>query len=252
MSVSERIHLAERKLDRLDAHLARLIQSNANINMLVLSGRIASQIPESFAAHAYNSLQNDLVHYEVGRVVSIWDDVDYEKDSFPTIFAILDGASVCRQVYRNQLRDEIRTSHGPYIIGAENLDSDVVRNLERQSATWSRERNRQNLVKYTKRARRLFYSTISSKRLESLRRYRDQLVAHNIDWELKDQETTNTQPLDPVKYGQSGKLLRISCSLSFALNIAFRSTDFPYKDRFEISKKNTDALWGGARFEGIR
>ena len=68
-----RLEQAKQRTDRLVTECTNLIWTHQNIRKLVMSPAVASQIPRSYAAHAFTSFQHDLVGLEIVRLCAIWD-----------------------------------------------------------------------------------------------------------------------------------------------------------------------------------
>ena len=112
MSTSERIRLAEEKMQRIASELRWLISLHENNALVVYSPLLADQIPKSFAARAFGVVQDSMLYLEIVRLCALWDKPELENFSIPTVVKLADDEDLQRVVYNRlelQFRDFCRT-----------------------------------------------------------------------------------------------------------------------------------------------
>src|SRR5262245_18587585 len=96
MATVERVEAAKQKTERLVDHLFQLIALHENNAVVVYSDALALQIPRSYAANAFNVLQQSLYRFEIGRLCALWDRAwpDLSRESVPTIVELIADSNV--------------------------------------------------------------------------------------------------------------------------------------------------------------
>src|SRR5262245_43392344 len=89
MSVSERIRLAKEKTKRVVDHLHYLLELHENNAIVLYTSTLSQQIPESFAANAFNVFQQGMHQFEIVRLCVLWDSAVIEKDNITTIIELI-------------------------------------------------------------------------------------------------------------------------------------------------------------------
>ncbi|MES2969504.1 MAG: hypothetical protein V4804_12210, partial [Pseudomonadota bacterium] len=93
LTPKERLEIARNKLSNdqdkgLVPSLLNHLQMHENNRWLVYSDLLANQIPRSHAAKAFSSLQMNALHYELIRICSFWEKLDFDGISIPTVVAL--------------------------------------------------------------------------------------------------------------------------------------------------------------------
>jgi hypothetical protein len=60
-------------------------------NKLILSDEFAKQIPDSYAAHAFNDFRASMHSFEIVRLCALWDRADSDKINIPTAVRYLES-----------------------------------------------------------------------------------------------------------------------------------------------------------------
>jgi hypothetical protein len=81
----ERIRLAKAKMTKVLDHFLYVVELHANNSFVVFSPLLASQIPRSYAANAFNVFQRSMHQIEIVRLCAIWDGIDLDKENIPTV-----------------------------------------------------------------------------------------------------------------------------------------------------------------------
>jgi hypothetical protein len=90
----ERIGLAKAKMTKVLDHFLYVVELHANNSFVVFSPVLASQIPQSYAANAFNVFQRSMHQIEIVRLCAIWDGVDLDKENIPTVVALIDDDEI--------------------------------------------------------------------------------------------------------------------------------------------------------------
>jgi len=85
MSVSERVEIAKEKTKRVVDHLHYLLELHENNVIVLYTPTLSQQIPESFAANAFNVFQQGMYQFEIVRLCALWDRAEPEKENIRTI-----------------------------------------------------------------------------------------------------------------------------------------------------------------------
>jgi AbiU2 len=97
LSDSQRITLAKTKMDKVLGHFLNLLALHESNAIIVFSPMLASQIPRSYAANAFNVFQRAMHDFELIRLCALWDcprDARDEKESIPTVVELIERAPI--------------------------------------------------------------------------------------------------------------------------------------------------------------
>src|SRR4051794_31537783 len=103
MSTDQRIKTACDKADQIWKYVLELIQNHANNKIITYSDILSNQIRPSQAAHAFNDFQNVMYLGELVRLCAIWDKLDLEKCSVPTLLTLVDDRRVILRLYKEHI-----------------------------------------------------------------------------------------------------------------------------------------------------
>ena len=104
LEATERIELAKAKMPNLLGHFLYLLELHANNTHVVYSSLLSGQIPQSFAANAFNVFQRSMHQFEIVRLCALWDSVNIDKENIPTVIDLIDDSSII-----DTLADETRS-----------------------------------------------------------------------------------------------------------------------------------------------
>src|SRR5215469_10197870 len=94
MSIRERVQTAKEKMRRVVDHLHYLFELHENNAIVLYTSTLSQQIPESFAANAFNVFQQGMHQFEIVRLCALWDSSELEKENIPTIIELIDHPNV--------------------------------------------------------------------------------------------------------------------------------------------------------------
>ncbi len=209
MSAPERVARARHLVSKQIDDLRELIPISEANRFIVYSPILAAQIPQSYGANAFNVFQWSSLNYEIVRVCALWDNPRKDRASVPTVLKLVEGPA-CREIIKRDL------GYDPRYVDAQ------LQRLDRASEVAA-------LVK-------------SSRFNAALRSFRDEKVAHNLDF------GTRAPPATTLKYGYERRLLRASIAIVSNLNNAIRNSSFMFDDAIEQGRRNAAALWNGCSF----
>jgi hypothetical protein len=203
----ERIRLAKAKIGKLLDYFLYVLELHANNSFVVFSPLLASQIPRSHAAHAFNVFQRSMHQIEIVRLCALWDGVDVDKENIPTVVKLIDDDEIIEL-----LADETR-SHWVGGAGARLLnpsDDPAVAAIEQQALKAA---NLQFADEQASKARTELRQVIAetravlgSARLASIMNIRDKHLAHSLEITRREKGG----PVQPMKYGDETALLNAS------------------------------------------
>ena len=99
-----RIEWAKAKMPKVLGHFLYLLELHANNAHIVHSPLLSSQIPQSFAANAFNVFQRSMHQFEIVRLCVLWDSADIDKANIPTVIGLIDDDLII-----DKLVDETRS-----------------------------------------------------------------------------------------------------------------------------------------------
>ncbi|MEO0392623.1 MAG: hypothetical protein AAF213_05165 [Pseudomonadota bacterium] len=219
--------------DRLIDHICDLIHINAS-NEWVVYGALAKRIPRSYAANAFNRFRHAAHHYELIRLTAMWDAPRDDRVSFPTIIALLDFPEVT-----DLLRSSVFEHWAGPDASANEEPINALRRIILERAKEKRDEAPDNLKKLSK----LCTDIAASDELKALREFRNNYIAHNLDFSEVD-DRAKQKP----KYKDETNLLQASIPIADGFHQLLNGSSFGFDSAQEHAKKNSEELWGKADF----
>ena len=105
-TITERIELAKTKMEKVLDHFLYVVELHANNSFVVHLSTLASRIPVSYAANAFNVFQRSMYQIAIVRLCAIWDRAGADRESIPTVVDLIDSADVIEM-----LAEETRSHH---------------------------------------------------------------------------------------------------------------------------------------------
>ena len=247
----KRIELAKAKMRRVLDHFLYALELHANNSFVVYSPVLASQIPYSYAAHAFRVFQRSMYQIEIVRLCAIWDGVDLDKENVPTVIKLINDDTIIEM-----LAEETRSQHmsgagaarwinpsNDPIIAAE-MERERLASIDPQFADEQASKARTELRQAIDNA----LAIIGSSRLASIMNIRDKHLAHSLETTRREKEG----PVQPMKNGDETELLNASMPIIERLYCWVNGTSFSIKNSQDIDQHNAEALWNGCKFVGLR
>ncbi len=247
LSISDRINRAKSKTQRLVDQALLLIEMHEANKIVVYSSQLSGQIPTSHSAHAFNSFQRGLHHFEIIRLCAIWNGVrpdDLEMISIPAVVQLIDHPDVIStlKITAEQFIGSPGARWYP-----QDEDDNTQREIERQLVAaqkqFTSDRARAEISRL-ERSIRLVRGVEKSRRLKSTRNLRDKYLAHNL-------ERSNLEKrgqVEKMKYGDERRLLFQAIAIIDALHIGINGTGFHWQSSFEMARRNAEGLWNKCTF----
>ena len=241
----DRIRRAKHRASRLVDHILALFQMHEANRIVVYSDALARQIPRSFAAHAFNQFQMSMHLFEVVRLCALWDPVREDRESIPTILALVNTPALIDQLAADTY------DHFIAQVAPRDLNPSTDPELEAAKRTWWEGYRVQRAEEEAAKARERLAvaaaqaeAVATSPELRSLRAFRDAHIAHNLD--LPEPHIDEVAlPARRVVCGDEAKVLEQTVSIADALQLGINGSSFDWEGSRAIARKNAAALWDG-------
>ena len=240
-----RIDLAKAKMTRVLDHFLYLLELHANNRHVVYSPLLSSQIPQSFAANAFNVFQRSMHQFEVVRLCALWDAADLDKENIPTVIGLIDDNTIidilANQTHKyraNEATALLNPSVEPTLNAAE---LDAVKQSELAFAAEQAATARTELRRAIDNAN----AVLSSPRLASIMNLRDKHLAHSLERTRREKHG----PIVPMKYGDESAVLELSVPIVEQLYCWVNGKSFSIEEACRIDEKNAASLWQDCKFD---
>jgi hypothetical protein len=245
LSPLERANKAKEKLPKLVDHLLNLIALHANNEIVTYSPKLASQIPASHAANAFNVAQYALHRFELIRICAFWDSSDPEKENLATVVALVDDPAVAGLVTAETAAHWANTKGAIANPAGEaelrEIEIEMLRTANLEFGNQMSARDRAWLSEAIAEAK----SILGSEKLRSTMNLRDKALAHSLS--ITNREKRGV--VQPMKYGYEKDLLEAAIRITEKLYCSVNGTSFDFKNSWRISRSNSAELWGGCKFD---
>jgi hypothetical protein len=236
LSVDQRIDYASSKLDHIEQNLRVSIFLYENNKIFVFDDEFDNRVPTSYARHTFHIVRQTLVKSHFLQVCKLWDKADVNRDSLPTVAALIhDDAVLARQEQRQIERNTNRHSH---FSGPSDAVAWMIEESEKRSIEVAAER-RQKLILAIQETEQMASDSL----LEIVRNYRDRYIAHSL----------STKPLGPDQpfYGDSAKLMDATKPIldKFLRSICY--TSCPWEENHELARRYARSLWTNCQFNVV-
>jgi len=249
LSRPERIALAKAKMTKVLDHFLYVVELHANNSFVVFSPVLASQIPQSYAANAFNVFQRSMHQIEIVRLCAIWDGVDLDKENIPTIVALINDDEII-EVLAEETRSHWINGASERLLNPSNdpalavIEREMVVASNRQFADEQASGARTGLTQAIEDTR----AVLGSDRLASIMNIRDKHLAHSLETTRREKNG----PVAPMKYGDETELLNASIPIIEGLYCWVNGKSFSIEQSQEIDQNNAKALWTGCKFVDLR
>jgi hypothetical protein len=244
LSTSERIRIGKEKVSKLTERVLDAVNLSAVCDHFLYSNTLSSQIPRSYAGHAFAATQQALFQQLIIRTVALWDKPDFNVFSIPTAIALIDDDAVIHQLQNEHFQAHsgrgsrnLNPSHDPEI-GAE--IQTMIKNYQTQFAT-----SQANKADKILRVSIDKVKEVTADRIHlSIVNLRDH-VSHSLDQTRRELK----EPVANMKYGQEKDLLQTSVRLIENLYCWVNGTSFDIQgDCASQAKRNASELWTNCTF----
>jgi AbiU2 len=243
MMTADRVRAAKEKTQRVVDHLLHLLALHENNAIVVYSPTLASQIPRSYAANAFNMFQESLHRFEIVRLCALWDLPSPDRESIPTIVRLVNDSRVI-----DALVEETRSSWSSKVPANPSedpeLDAAVRDRLGQLNELRAKEKTAEARVGISRSIER-GQEIEGSVCLAGVKNLRDRHLAHSLSASSHDK----TRPVPPMQYGDERKLLLESIPLVEDLHLWVNCTGFSFDKSREIARRNAEALWNHCKLD---
>ncbi|MER8882454.1 hypothetical protein [Mesorhizobium sp. M0590] len=232
-------------IHKLTDHVLDVIAVHETNALVLYSPLLSSQIPQSYAAHAFRVLQSSLHQMELLRLSALWDKADFHVASIPSAVMLIDHPDVLAA-----LAEETRVAHagrGVYNMTRETdpaLQAEIERMMDEHQRSFAEDQARKT-VRRLKAAIRKAKALGASAEMDSVRNVRDKHIAHSLAQTRREQKAT----VQPLKYGDERKLLKLTIPLIESLYCWVNGSSFDIAtDSRRLARKYAKELWGNCNF----
>ncbi len=216
LSNEERLAIAEKKSAKLLDLGIELVYYHASNRVVAFTDVLSSQIPMSYAGHAFAIFQRGLFEIEVIKLARLWEKSDQHSFGIPTVWQL---------VRDHEFQSYVKNKHFTLSSYGDNS-----RELDRR---WAR------LNRLLKRDGR------SSPQLAVIN-FRDKYLAHALEQTFAE---TKGVVFQKVAYRDVRRLMYRTLSVINVLDLAIRRSGFQWKGSCDIARRNAEALWRGCTFK---
>ena len=234
MCPAQRCETAKTVLAGLNPRLIEAIGLNQANEIILFSDTLSKQIPESYAANAFNLFQDSLFRIEVITLCSLWDRADLDKHSIPLLRKLLDNEAV---------QDLLLQKHT-----AAEQEKPIGNNFDDHDVKFIRQSRKEQAHNDFKQSRTAFFN--SDEKAESsvrqLRNLRHAYVHNFEDWRSATNEKSNadTQP----KNKDVSSLLTQTKEVMRAANAVIENEDVAFDAFGSVWEDYTTKLWSNCTF----
>lgn len=241
----ERVTSAKQKTRRVVDHLHYLLELHENNAIVLYSPILSAQIPTSFAANAFNVIQQGLHQFEIVRLCALWDSAAPEKENIPTIVELIDDLDVIESLaqetasYWQGIGGRIlNPSRDPRL---QELETQAMQQSNEMFGQEQAQKARDELRGAIDKSRQI----LASQKYASIMNLRDKHLAHSLSETRREQKAG---PLPPMKYGDERDMLDATLPIVEALYCWVNGTSLSFEDSRKIKQKNANALWTACTF----
>lgn len=238
----ERVERAKKVIKELTYRIHDVIQLYASIEIVVYSDSLSSQIPPSYAAHAFNNFQSSLHNYLFIRLISIWDQAADNAVSIPTALALVDCPTVIEHLALELHRFHANSRAAKLGKAEEDPDFEIIfQETQDRFGKDSADKLRHELPKLISNGR----SLMSGEILKRTRNLRDHL-SHS----LSETRRETNGPVDRAKFGDEKYILNASIPIIEGLYTYVNGVSFDISvESCEAASKRAIQLWGNCKFD---
>jgi AbiU2 len=240
MSLADRLAMAKAKTSRVLDHVLYLLKLHENNAIVVYSPTLSSQIPTSFAAHAFNVFQRGMHQIEIVRLCALWDRAEAEKENILTVIELIDHPDVIESLGQETAThwqgNEVRLLNSPDDPELRELVLQEMRNSEKRFGEEQAQKARDGLRWAIAESRAI----LASPKYASIMNLRNKSLAHS----LSETRRENVGSVAPMKYGDERDVLEATLPIVETLYCWVAGASFSLRDSRNIHRKNAQALWG--------
>lgn len=248
-SDEERLALARERTHKLVGHISTLFVHHEANKIATYSPKLSSQIPRSYAGHAFSQFQHSMHLFEVARLCALWDKPSRDRESLPTIIKLISKPTIIEG-----LAEEVRYYHAnlaePRRLTpiADEVEAEI---LSRHWKEYCAGRSNEEEALVRRRLQRATWATnrvMECRVLRSVVDFRNDYIAHNLNRPEPDVASISDVPR-PMQYGDERRLLGITVRIADYLHLGLNGTGFDWDVSREIARRAARELWENCSFE---
>jgi hypothetical protein len=240
-STQERIEQAKTKTQKIVEHLLHVIAIHESNKAFLFSETLSSQIPPSRAAHTFNLLRDSQYRYELVRLCALWDTSGADRESIPTVAALIDDVGV-RAALAQASKDHWVNLPVRIIPSEPQYDQDTTQLIETATQASNQEfgaKQHRNALRWLRSAEKMAGRVRRCHRFLALVDARDHHIAHNLS------HPAIRKAPSTAKYGDENWLLKLSIRIVDRMYLGICGTSFDWDDSQKIAEKRAHAFWDG-------
>ncbi len=222
LTAEERLEIARQRIEQMVLHLKSAIYQYENNRIFVLDEEFDRRVPTSYARHAFHLTRLMLQKALVLQVCKLWDSAASDRDSLPTVAALLKDPAVldaCREenfrAVRTTQMNELNLADANDVADRRNSElSDIIAGIDSYR---SEDGNLLGLI-----------------------RYRDKYIAHSL--------SGVADAADRPKYGNIETLLGETKNFLDSLLDCVCRTSHSWDGYHEEGQLHARRLWGNCDF----
>jgi len=237
-------------MDKVLGHLMHSIALHENNEIFVYSDLLASQIPESYAANAFNLTRDALFRYSIIRLCALWErDTSAAAETIPRVVHIVDNRAVISALMQDTC--SLWAENVPRISHAYEDPQEAAGIQEAiEQSEWSFGRQQGARAGWElRRAIRNTKAVMFSPEWARLQNFRDKHIAHAI---ASTRREIAGGPIALPERRAEIDLLDKTITVVRDLYCWVNGSDFDFKNSREIRRGHSEALWEGCTIKPLR
>lgn len=241
LTTADRVDRAKEKTSKLVDNMRHWIALR-ECRLGLFQAKVHLQIPRSYAANAFNLMTEALFRSEVVRLCTFWDKPSLDRESIPTVIALVADKEVRRMLAR-EAYDAFAQSE-PSILGDHGAEETKV--LQQILAADAKDQGRyecKSCLSNLQSAKLKASGVLDSAEFRGLLAIRDHQIAHS----LKPSQTASDVMKD-VRYGHEAVILDKTLAIVQSLHLAINSGNFDFEERKSYAARDAAELWANCSF----
>lgn len=236
---ANRVEAAERIGGMVD-RLPTLFLVHANVRQLVYTPVVAEKLPRSYAAVAFEAVQEGMLFYEIARIAAFWDTARLDGHSIPKVLSLLACPGMEQAICEFH-----RAMHAEPTERELELEDPLVRDILAKSR---RKNARRRAVWAVRRLRKVIAAAQMAESLEDLQQlqiHRHKHVAHNLTETREEKKGVVAK----MQYGYEEEMFELTVALVDDLEGLVAGTGYDFETIAEHGDRCAAELWESSRFE---
>lgn len=247
LSARDRIEKAKEVIEKLTYRIREVIELQETNELVFYGDVLSKQIPVSYAASAFNNMQQSLLRYQVIRLLAIWDKNDDNAISIPRAVKLINCQDVIDLIARDT--KELHATSRPFVSGYDDLNDDDIDEMVQASQLQFGVEQAENAQQYLKETIEGVTNAISDDVAKGLRNARDHL-SHSLSetrGEIRAKKSGIAVP--KARLGQEKDLLEKTIKIIEELYVWVNGVSYDIQNEVtEDAKKCAEQFWRNLTF----